>query len=410
MSLFQKLFGHKVVHKGKKASKTNHPTPIQADYESLFRTQSITGFNVISVCIIAGLLSSFIYSLQATSLAQFVSVAGTAMTVAGAALLVGGLLGFLFGIPKKLQQDSATVLNQQQGSAYQENTNLEQISDWLTKILVGVGLTQLTSIPAALQQYANFTASGLGNFASSKVFAIALLLYFLICGFLITYLWTRLYLAGALTEADQATIQNRLSEVERQAEDNAKALSITTRQLNPTRDSQPITQDQLNAAIESASDAFRDQIFQQVMTVINENWRDISTKPVMERAIPLLRALIANDTEQVKYLYHAYLGFALKEQRQEDWKDADAEFTTAIKMRSSKDYDLWVELQRAEGRIKHDPGFLQGKPSSEDFKSEILADLKLAASNSATKDEIANYDTITKWLDRNNIPLSDLVK
>ncbi len=30
---------------------------------------------------------------------------------------------------------------------YRSNTNLEQISDWLTKILVGVGLTQQTFFP-----------------------------------------------------------------------------------------------------------------------------------------------------------------------------------------------------------------------------------------------------------------------
>jgi hypothetical protein len=34
------------------------------------------------------------------------------------------------------------------------NTNLEDISDWLTKTIIGVGLTQLYSIPHAAWAYA----------------------------------------------------------------------------------------------------------------------------------------------------------------------------------------------------------------------------------------------------------------
>src|SRR5690242_16782606 len=45
---------------------------------------------------------------------------------AGAFFAVGMSAGFIFGIPR--------------GSHKYVNSNLEQISDWLTKILVGVGL------------------------------------------------------------------------------------------------------------------------------------------------------------------------------------------------------------------------------------------------------------------------------
>jgi len=390
-----------------------------ADENNLLGTQSVWATRVISVCILAGLAICFLYSLQAASLAQFVSIAGTALVVAGAALLAGGLLGFLFGIPKKLQQDTLSAANTRPDTngqdaarsvAYQGNTNLEQISDWLTKILVGVGLTQLASIPAALQNYASYTAAGLGNFASGQVFAIALLIYFLICGFLITYLWTRWYLAGTFRQADQAAIENRISEVERQVENNAKALGIIQRQLNPSRDdSQPITQDQLNVAVKLASEAVTEQIYQQAYTVLSANYGDQKTKPAMERTIPVFRALIANDPERANYLYHYMLAFALKEQRQPNWSEAEAEYTTAIEIRGPwKDYDnVQLEVERAECRINQDEAFKNSQPSADKFKNVILTDLKAAANDPSVK--LSDYPCISEWITLNKIPSTDLV-
>src|SRR6185503_13654313 len=69
---------------------------------------------------------------------------GTMSAACGGALValapaaVGALLGFVFGIPKTLQSNAPPAADGK--AAYQVNTNLEQISDWLTKMLVGVGL------------------------------------------------------------------------------------------------------------------------------------------------------------------------------------------------------------------------------------------------------------------------------
>ncbi len=195
-------------------------TPIDNDKDAnkaLLIKQAKTAQWVIVGCILAGLLISMLFSLQAASLSQAVPIAVTILVVAGAALVAGGFLGFLFGIPKKLQETSAgnTQQDKKNNYAYQENTNLEQISDWLTKILVGVGLTQLAQIPTALQNYANYTAAGFGNFASSKIFAIALLLYFLICGFLIVYLWTRLYLGGLFEQAEERGMEGLVEQIKK---------------------------------------------------------------------------------------------------------------------------------------------------------------------------------------------------
>ena len=60
--------------------------------------------------------------------------AGTTIMWALVCLSSGGAIGFLFGIPKILQLENpaATVTAYRQ----QPNTNLEQISDWLTKLLL----------------------------------------------------------------------------------------------------------------------------------------------------------------------------------------------------------------------------------------------------------------------------------
>ena len=143
--------------------------------DSREKPQSEQAIRLIAACIVIGFFGSILYASQALSLAQVVSVIGVAVVIAGAALLTGSLLGFLFGIPRTLQQETTVAASQNQskdiakqdspqGISYQVNTNLEQISDWLTKILVGVGLTQISALPEALQNYATYTSAGLGNF------------------------------------------------------------------------------------------------------------------------------------------------------------------------------------------------------------------------------------------------------
>jgi hypothetical protein len=114
-------------------------------------------------------------------------------------LLAGALIGFLFAIPKISQVQSTDNRSYTQ----QVNTNLEQISDWLTKIIVGVGLIQLTKLPAFLDNLARLLTAGVGRDPDNKAFALAVIVYFTILGFLFGYVATRLFLAGAFSRADQ---------------------------------------------------------------------------------------------------------------------------------------------------------------------------------------------------------------
>ncbi|MER6304086.1 hypothetical protein ABT247_31685 [Kitasatospora sp. NPDC001539] len=123
---------------------------------------------------------------------------GGGLVVAGASTVLGGALGFLFGVPR-VKGGSG----EPQGS-YAPNTNLEQVSDWLTKVLLGVGLTQLGSLGERLHQLGTALAPALGGGDAAVPFGAALVLYFLVLGFLAGWLVTRLALPQVLTDADRA--------------------------------------------------------------------------------------------------------------------------------------------------------------------------------------------------------------
>ncbi|MDH6136312.1 hypothetical protein P3T37_005732 [Kitasatospora sp. MAA4] len=135
-----------------------------------------------------------------------VSSLGAGLMISCATVVTGGALGFLFGIPQLVGKGSSAATGSGSGGGsggeYSPNTNLEQVSDWLTKILLGVGLTQLGSIWQHFHQLARALAPALGGRADSQPFAASLVLYFVVLGFLGGWLLTRLLLAGALTQAD----------------------------------------------------------------------------------------------------------------------------------------------------------------------------------------------------------------
>jgi tetratricopeptide (TPR) repeat protein len=124
---------------------------------------------------------------------------GVATTVAGSGF--GALIGLIFGIPRALA--SGTPASGTEVAGYSSNTNLEQVSDWLTKLLLGAGLTQLGRIPSAVGDLGTFLAKGLGNGAASQSFVAVLVVFSSIAGFFFGYLFARLILPRAFLETDR---------------------------------------------------------------------------------------------------------------------------------------------------------------------------------------------------------------
>jgi hypothetical protein len=339
----------------------------------------------------------------------------TAALISGASMVAGGFLGFLFGIPRTTQSADTPGNGVVARAPYLPNTNLEQISDWLTKILVGVGLTQIASLPARLDGLAAYTA---GCFGGSKAMSLAVLVYFSLAGFLIGFLWTRLYLPRALRDADvieklEAT-QKLVGDLQRDKEVEREILTVVERQLSA--DAPPVSFDALAAAITKASHATRTQIFYRAAALRTTTWRDELSKPLMERTIPIFRALIQADPTY--YRTHGQLGFALKDSRRPDWQEALNELTTAIELRdraeqvSAVDEEWadraapWYEYVRAQCRINLDANYAAGEPSDEAARQIILADIRAAL---ALGTVVVQDDDILGWSRINKIDLSTLV-
>lgn len=125
----------------------------------------------------------------------------TLLLVAAAAIVIGVLIGFLFGIPRVAARPTVADVSDDTTSVnLQTNTNLEAISDWLTKIIVGVGLVEATEIVNRFDVLlANLARAGF-----PKPLMGGAVLFFLVAGFLNGYLWTRLILTRYFSASERA--------------------------------------------------------------------------------------------------------------------------------------------------------------------------------------------------------------
>jgi len=128
----------------------------------------------------------------------------TSLMWAVACLILGTLIGFLFALPKRTNKknkddDEPSLL---------PNTNLQEVSDWLTKIIVGIGLVEFNKI----SNFIHVQAMEIGKLSQGadkidySMYAMALIIFYSISGFLMGYLGTRLGLSKQMYEADNATL------------------------------------------------------------------------------------------------------------------------------------------------------------------------------------------------------------
>jgi hypothetical protein len=140
-----------------------------------------------------------------------IRIVGLSVIFACACTVCGWLLGLLFGIPRTLSRPQASPATAASGvsampassQTNRVNTNLEDISDWLTKTLVGVGLTQLYFVPHYLWQSADkINKAGFRWDGHGQLLAIAIFLYFAPGGFWLGYIGTRTILTKLFDAID----------------------------------------------------------------------------------------------------------------------------------------------------------------------------------------------------------------
>jgi hypothetical protein len=120
----------------------------------------------------------------------------------GAFAVIGFVVGFLFGVPRSASNDDKSRLT--------VNTNLEQISDWLTKLITGAALANLRELPADIKLGGEYVAKSLGgcppgqcqNSGDLASVGGAIFCFFLALGFLFGYLATRTFFTRLFADSD----------------------------------------------------------------------------------------------------------------------------------------------------------------------------------------------------------------
>jgi hypothetical protein len=153
------------------------------------------------------LISIALFALAGTAEAKGLLVSAVGLGVATASGSVAWLLGLLFGVPRSAATSGRGSTNQHtsdddpDASGYGINTNLEQISDWLTKTIIGVGLTQLYYIPGYLWHVAEqLNEASLHDVPGGRLFILAIAAAAGSGGFWLGYLYARTSIAQLLTE------------------------------------------------------------------------------------------------------------------------------------------------------------------------------------------------------------------
>lgn len=176
-------------------------------------------FFVMSAAVVTFLVALWAGPMPETTLSW--RLFGGHVLVGLASACVGALLGFLLGVPRShaATMSASSVQRAAAGGRPGEaagdgaandrdarderarpgvNSNLEDVSDWLTKTLIGAGLTQLTSVPGLLRDL-------VGAFDTDRPGVVlgSVVVFSLGCGFLGGYIFTRIFVAGAFQTADE---------------------------------------------------------------------------------------------------------------------------------------------------------------------------------------------------------------
>lgn len=153
------------------------------------RLKAKWSFIIPGSLLILGFILLSIYSLAGDNWAE---VFATISMVMLSSFSVGALIGFIFGIPRTLQEDKT--------EGVKSNSNLEQLSDWLTKIIVGVGLVESKQVFELIGSLASKLSEGFSNSPMGYTIIGSTLVFYFFGGFFISYIWSRILLERIFQE------------------------------------------------------------------------------------------------------------------------------------------------------------------------------------------------------------------
>jgi hypothetical protein len=181
--------------------KPDHKHRKRPSFNVAGRHAQIQNVILVACCVLGAVVTGLAIVCVAT-LTTFKGGTAPGLFAGFASLFTGGFVGFLFSIPNENQRPNSSLLL---------NTSLNQIADWLTKIIVGVSLVNAQTAYTYFAVAAKTLGAGLegsGNLHQAAVaFAAGLIVTFFFLGFTGTYLLTRLWITGAIVLADQLALE-----------------------------------------------------------------------------------------------------------------------------------------------------------------------------------------------------------
>lgn len=336
---------------------------------------------------------------------------------AGACVACGVLLGLLFGVPK------ATVISERHSDfkdrevsssvRYRPNTNLEQVSDWLTKMLLGIGLTQFSSISTGIASISQH----FHGFPENLI--ISVLIYFSVFGFLCGYIWTRVYLDRFLKESE-SSIKRSLNEHEHQLEimvSDHKTNSLIQKHLSEWED--PEDYQELRQHILATSDIMAKDIFRSARRVRRKHWSSEGEKlELVNRTVPIFRYLIERSRKQGQepthknYAQYAYSIIRMKNANVKDYELALKNITLALSvLEKSKVND---DILRHKGIYLFNKCLcevmLSLSKKTNQYNDVILKEIEFISELNMTNliYEEHNYNYFKAWSENYNIELPKL--
>lgn len=342
-------------------------------WEATFSRSSRRALRRLRGIIYRALVILFVYTLRfIPDGASVLYHASLALILAIATLSAGALIGFLFGLPRSPARPSTgataaqlatngreangeppartgPILEPWSARNYMDNTNLEQVSDWLTKILIGIGLTQIVTLPGTLGSLSTSLAPAFGGSTEASLLVGSSIVLFMTLGFIYGYLWSRLSMGAALAEeqfaSDRSTLEQRLAELTH----DKKTKALVRQQLDPGRSE--VAADDLSRALQGASEDVRVTLFRDAARARRREHQDarryfaegseleaVRRLSDMARTIPVFEALLRCDWSEPSsrghhHEIHAQLGYALKDKAKPtdvDIDDAISHLTTAM--------------------------------------------------------------------------------
>jgi hypothetical protein len=157
----------------------------------------------------------------------------TFLLVAAASFAGGAATGFLFGLPRAekfryIKKEDAD--HNSRDYSYGDNTNLEEVSDWLTKIIVGLTLIKLNVIIGWINSSAHSIEHVFNSGChcdnvslNAYVFGYCTIIFYFLAGAGLCYLWARTNLSLIFTDSKrkQREIERRKILTELQSAKNS---------------------------------------------------------------------------------------------------------------------------------------------------------------------------------------------